>query len=122
MKTAIIIFMFLCLGCSTVPDNTEAWVTFHKNACLPTAIIYKKILQKQDIWSKVMVYKVDNQPIGHAVTVFLYPPGKNQLWTYDWEGAYRVRAYKDATYEIAKQTEKERYRSGDQISYAYYID
>jgi hypothetical protein len=33
----------------------------------------------------------------------MYPKGKNQLWTYDYWGSYRVRAYKEDPIDIAQK-------------------
>jgi hypothetical protein len=97
----------LLIGCSTI-ENPEKWMEREKNACLPTAIAFQKGLERQGLWSKVLIYRyLDrnmNKRSGHAVTVYLYPPGKNQLWTYDYLGSYRVRAYNDRPIQIAEQT------------------
>lgn len=74
------------------------------NACLPTAIIFKQSLRKYDIWSEVFKYtwRDDKGKLrGHAMTAYLYPPGKNQLWTYDNMGSYRTYAYTNNVRQIA---------------------
>lgn len=35
------------------------------------------------------------------MTAYLYPAGKNQLWTYDWMGSYKTIAYKDNPLQVA---------------------
>lgn len=106
---ALILLSALLIGCATTPQNPESWMEREKNACLPTAIAFKKGLDRQEIWSKVLVYYYKDRSkggkrSGHAVTAYLYPPGKNQLWTYDYLGSYRVRAFKDDPLQVAKQT------------------
>jgi len=76
------------------------------NACLPTAIIFKQSLNKYGIWSEVFRYSwKDSQSgkiKGHAMVAYLYPPGKNQLWTYDAKGSYRTYAYTNNVQSIAQ--------------------
>jgi hypothetical protein len=78
-----------------------------RNACLPTAIAFREGLRKYDVWSEVVVYgwfdKKDKKLKGHAIVAYMYPPGKNQLWTYDFWGSYRVRAFKDDPVDIAQK-------------------
>lgn len=105
----LLIICVLLIGCQTTPDNPERWMEREKNACLPTAIAFKQGLDRQNVWSKVLIYQYkDNdrkgKRFGHAVTAYMYPPGKNQLWTYDYLGSYRVRAFKDDPIQIARQT------------------
>lgn len=90
-----------------LPKNPEPWMEMKKNACLPTAIAFKEGLKKYDIWSEVIIYSwydSKSQSLnGHAITAYMYPKGKNQLWTYDHWGSYRVRAYKDDPVDIAQK-------------------
>ncbi len=104
------IFAFICLflvSCEMLPKNPEPWMEMKKNACLPTAIAFKEGLKKYDIWSEVIIYSwydSKSQSLkGHAITAYMYPKGKNQLWTYDHWGSYRVRAYKDDPVDIAQK-------------------
>jgi len=48
---------------------------------------------------------------GHAVTVYLFAPGENKLWAYDFEGSTRVRAFIDNPTQIATQAEIARGRN-----------
>jgi hypothetical protein len=102
---ACILFL---ISCST-PRNPESWMEMEKNACLPTAIAFKEGLKKYDIWSEVVTYNYfdpkKNKLSGHAITAYMYPKGKNQLWTYDYMGSYRTRAFKNNPYQIAQQAE-----------------
>ena len=83
-----------------------------RNACLPTAIAFREGLKKYDVWSEVVIYswidKKTNTKRGHAIVAYMYPIGKNQLWTYDFWGSYRVRAFKYDPMGIAKEAVKVR--------------
>ncbi len=105
--------VFTLLGCETTPTNPEQWMAREKNACLPTAIAFKAGLDRQGIWSEVVRYSYKNNKnklTGHAIVAYLYPPGKNQLWTYDYEGSWRTRAFITNPYQIATEAEKVRAR------------
>jgi hypothetical protein len=60
-------------------------------------------LQRSGVWSEVLVvYWTDTKPRGHAYAIYLYPPGKNQLWAYDRDwGSTRVRTLKDDPRAVA---------------------
>jgi hypothetical protein len=45
------------------------------------------------------------------VTVYLFAPGENKLWAYDFEGSTRVRAFIDNPIQIATQAEIARGRN-----------
>jgi hypothetical protein len=103
------ILTFICLilaGCALTPTNPEFWMERQVNACLPTAIIFKQSLRKYNVWSEVFRYSwVDKQTgkvKGHAMVAYLYPPGKNQLWTYDAMGSYRTYAYTNNVFSVAQ--------------------
>lgn len=89
------IFALILLGCSTTPTNPEDWMVRYENSCVPTAIAFRQGLVRQGIWARVFMYlyTYDGKDNGHAMTAFLYPPGKNQLWTYDSMGSWKTRAY-----------------------------
>lgn len=125
-KLLIIGVCSLLASCAT-PQNPEAWMEREKNACLPTAIAFKKGLDRQGIWSEVLVYyyKDTNKKgkrSGHAVTVYMYPPGKNKLWTYDYLGSYRVRALKDYPLQVAVQTTLVRNQWNLDVDSAEFLD
>lgn len=84
-----------------------------KNACLPTAIAMARGLDRQGIAARVVRYSYtrDGRPVGHAITAYLYPPGSNTLWTYDYEGSWRTRAYWSDPLGIATAAERLRSRS-----------
>lgn len=122
MKYILFIFTILCVGCETLPQNPNKWMEREKNACLPTAISFRESLRKYDIWAEVVSYGyIDyktKKRIGHSIVAYMYPPGKNQLWTYDYEGSWRTRAWKDDPVMIAKQAEFIRGRWDNEIIYA----
>lgn len=106
----VISFVFLALafltGCAG-PANPEAWMTRERNACLPTAIAMAEGLKRQGIQARVLIYsyRKKGQRQGHAVTAYLYPTNKNTLWTYDYEGSWKTRAYWDDPMGIAAAAE-----------------
>jgi hypothetical protein len=55
-------------------------------------------------------YTRDGRPVGHAITAYLYPPGSNTLYTYDYEGSWRTRAFWDDPTGIAAAAERLRAR------------
>jgi hypothetical protein len=122
----IFLFIIICFltGCQT-PSNPESWMEMQKNACLPTAIAFREGLKKYNVWSEVVAYNYfdtkQNKLSGHAITAYMYPTGKNQLWTYDYMGSYRTRAYKNNPYEIAQNAENLRGRPHNKINYAEFL-
>lgn len=114
----------LLFGCQSTPVNSEKWMEREKNACLPTAIAFKEGLNRYKIWSEVVRYTYKNEKgkrVGHAIVAYLYPPGKNQLWTYDYEGSWRVRAFVDNPQQIGQQAENVRNRWNNTVDYAEFI-
>lgn len=105
MKYLILILLLTLTACETTPTNPEFWMEKEVNACLPTAIIFKQSLNKYGIWSEVFRYSwkdIDTGKIhGHAMVAYLYPSGKNQLFTYDKMGSYRTYAYTNNVQNIA---------------------
>jgi len=117
-----ILFCITLAGCTFTPKNPQSWMEFQQNACVPTAIVYKKSLERQNIWAKVIIYSYKDKDMGHAIAAYMYPPGKNQLWTYDYLGSYRARAYKDNALQVAREAEKSRDRNPDKVKSAYFLD
>lgn len=119
--------LFVCLfvvGCQVAPINPEKWMEREKNACLPTAIAFKEGLNKYGVWSEVVRYSYKNEKgkrVGHAIVAYLYPTGKNQLWTYDYEGSWRTRAYVDNPIQISQQAENIRGRWENTVDYAEFL-
>ena len=57
-----------------------------KNGCLIYSIQYqhaltaKNILNESDVWAKIILYKLQGEKTGHAVTLYVY---KNSTYVYD---------------------------------------
>jgi len=124
LKIILILITIFCISCQTLPTNQEQWMARERNACLPTAITFKQGLNRQGITSEVVVYRyrnTKNKIVGHAIVAYMYPPGKNQLWTYDYEGSWRTRAYINNPVQIAQQSERVRGRWESVIDHAEFI-
>lgn len=119
MKNILLVLISCFLVSCATPSNPESWMETKRNACLPTAIAFREGLQKYDVWSEVVVYNwIDaktKKTNGHAIVAYMYPKGKNQLWTYDFWGSYRGRAFKDNPLQIAQQAVKARSEDRDVI-------
>lgn len=119
MKNILLILISCFLVSCATPSNPESWMENQKNACLPTAIAFREGLKKYNVWSEVVVYswidKKTDIKKGHAIVAYMYPIGKNQMWTYDFWGSYRVRAFKYDPMGIAKEAVKVRYEDRDVI-------
>jgi hypothetical protein len=105
MKYILLLILTILTACQSTPTNPEFWIEREQNACLPTAIIFKQSLNKYQVWAKVFRYswKGNDKYHGHAMVAYLYPPGKNQLWTYDSLGSYKTRAFTNNVSQIAQQ-------------------
>jgi hypothetical protein len=106
--TAVVLISIITFSCTITPSNKDAnWYSKQENACLPAAIVFREGLRKYGVWAQVMTtdnYEMDSgKPFGHAVCVYLYPPGKNTLWVYDFSGSTRVRAYTNNCVDIANK-------------------
>jgi hypothetical protein len=114
MKSWLLIALLLS-GCAVTPRNSEEWMARERNACLPTAIAMSQGLKRQGIQARVVRYSYqrEGRPVGHAITAYLYPPGSNTLFTYDYEGSWRTRAYFDDATSIAQAAERLRGRFYD---------
>lgn len=119
MKQLLSFACLFLIGCETVPVNPEKWMEREQNACLPTAIAFREGLKKYKVWSEVVRYSYfnsqKNKYQGHAIVAYIYPPGSNQLWTYDYMGSWRTRAWSDDSKMIAQQAENLRGRSFNQV-------
>lgn len=106
MKRFLILLAIVLVACQSTPKNPEAWMERQINACLPTAIAFKEGLKRSNVWADVFMYKYyerdTGKPKGHAMVAYLYPPGKNQLWTYDNWGSWRTRAMTNDVKAIAQ--------------------
>lgn len=105
-RLLLLISLLFVVACQSVPNNPEYWMEKEINACLPTAIIFKQSLRKYDVWADVFSYRWQDPETGryhgHAMVAYLYPPGKNQLWTYDADGSYRTYALTNDVTRIAQ--------------------
>jgi len=113
MKSSLAILVALLVsGCAVTPRNPEQWMANERNACLPTAISMAEGLKRQSIQAKVVryAYTTKGRTVGHAVTAYLYPPGSNTLYTYDYEGSWRTRAFWNDPLGIATAAERLRSR------------
>lgn len=107
----LIAFSLLIMGCQITPSNPEKGAEKQINACLPNAIIMSSALRRQGVWAKVLEVKWEstNKINGHAYTIYLYPPSKNQLWAYDRDwGSTRIRAFKDDPRMVAEKANSSR--------------
>lgn len=109
---ALLLFVLILGGCAREPQNSEGWMARERNACLPAAIAMAQGLRRQGVEAKVVRYdyRRKGRLVGHAVTAYLYPPGANQLWTYDFEGSWRTWAYWQDPMGIARAAERLRGR------------
>jgi hypothetical protein len=117
MKDWLLISLLLS-GCAVTPRNSEEWMARERNACLPTAIAMSQGLKRQGITAKVVrySYRLKGRLLGHAITAYLYPPGANTLYTYDYEGSWRTRAYWGDDTGIARAAESLRGRNAPILS------
>jgi hypothetical protein len=120
--TLIVVSLYLAACASTEPRNAEQWMARERNACLPAAVSMAEGLKRQGVQARVVRYSYtrDGKPVGHAITAYLYPPGANQLWTYDFEGSWRTRAFWDSPIDIARSAERLRSRPYE-IIYAEFL-
>lgn len=123
-KLLLLLTCVLLIGCET-PQNPESWMEMQKNACLPTAIAFREGLKKYQVQSEVVVYSYldssKNKLGGHALVAYMYPKGQNQLWTYDYLGSYRTRAYLDDPFQIAQTAENLRGRPYNRVNRAEFL-
>jgi hypothetical protein len=107
MKYFLVLLIAFLAACQTTPTNPEFWMEKEVNACLPTAIVFRESLRKYDVWAEVLTYTwyntIERKGHGHAIVAYLYPKGKNQLWTYDALGSYRTRAFTNSVFQIAQE-------------------
>lgn len=98
---ALSLTIILLIGCNTAPVKEHEVSGQFKNACLPEAIIMTKALKESGIDARVLA--IYTPKLGHAICVYLYPPGKNQLWGWDsyWK-SLRLRAYTDNPEGVAR--------------------
>lgn len=96
-----VIYTFLLFSCSSVDPPVSGAKFKYGNDCLPQAIIMTESLKEKDIESKVIVLQTYN--FTHAVSTYMYPKGKNQLWVWDrdWR-SIRLNAWKDSPHSVSR--------------------
>ncbi len=102
MKRLLLLISAIALvGCSTTPVEEPPVSGLMKNACLPEAIMMTKALKDHEVEARVLAIFAED--FGHAICVYMYPPGKNQLWGWDsyWK-SLRLRAYTNDPESAAK--------------------
>jgi hypothetical protein len=102
MRKLLAIAALFLSGCAVNPPaEAPDWIGKYKNACLPEAIAMTQGLKAIGIDAKVLTLYTDNW--GHAVCVYMYPPGKNQMWAWDsyWK-SLRMRAWSNDPRSIAR--------------------
>lgn len=104
MTLRLTILALALTACASTPRNPQSAVEREINACLPAAITMREGLVESGVWSEVLLVEWrDSKPRGHAYAVYLYPPGRNQLWAYDRDwGSTRVWAKKTDALAVAK--------------------
>ena len=118
MVLLLILALLGSTGCAVTPQSPEPWMARERNACLPTAVAMSQGLKRQGITAKVVrySYRLQGRLLGHAITAYLYPPGANTLYTYDYEGSWRTRAFWGDDAGIARAAESLRGRNNPILS------
>lgn len=82
----------LLSACSAPPAKGPEYAGRYNNACLPEAIGMVQGLKGAGIQGKVLTVRTPSW--GHALAVYLYPPGQNRLWCWDsrWK-SIEVKAF-----------------------------
>lgn len=96
--TLICATMVACAGDPPVP--VAPWVGKFRNACVPEAIAMAEGLHDVKVEARVLILQTPQY--SHAVAVYLYPAGANQIWVWDsyWKST-TVRAFWDDPVGIA---------------------
>ncbi len=108
MKLALLIAILALVGCTSGPDVPKPPIAGKfSNACLVESVQMVQGLNAHGITAKVVAYTYGGTQVktkGHAITVYLYPPGHNQVWGWDsWNGSVRLREYYSDTKAIAER-------------------
>lgn len=118
----------LLTSCATTPpESPEQHLAGYPESCLVLSATMVESLRRQGVDAETLVYRRTDvtQPgsdSGHAVTVYMYPRGKNKLWTHDQLGSFRTRAYRGDAPGIARQAEMVRGRTWSRVTYAEFLD
>jgi hypothetical protein len=86
----------ICLGVAgcgvKAPVAEPGFVGSYGRACLPEAIGMAEALRGAGVQAKVLRFRTAK--VGHAIAVYLYPPGANKLWGWDsWWASLQLRAF-----------------------------
>ena len=106
LLTAVLIL--LLVGCAGTPPpvSPPGWGATQFNDCLPMAAAMCQRLQAEDIESNVLIYTRPATRAGHAITVYMYPPGYNQFWGWDENtGSRRIIAFRNYPLQTARAWE-----------------
>jgi len=91
MRTLLIILAICLAGCAQLPP-AEGMQGKWKNDCLPQAAAMATSLNEKHVKAKVLL--ITTTMWKHAIVVYLYPPGENKLWGWDYEWkSIQIRAY-----------------------------
>lgn len=121
MKKILLILCLFLVGCVTNPPVENNKLKFrYDNDCLPQAIIMTESLKQTNVEAKVLGIYTDKW--GHAICVYMYPSGQNQMWGWDryWK-SNRIRAWKNDPNGIANEWLKITL-SDAKLKYATFID
>ena len=103
IKLAVLTLLsFILVSCTSIPPTgVPAWAGSYRKACLPEAIAVAQGLREEDIQARVL--SIHTEKWGHAVCVYMYPPGKNKLWVWDsqWQSV-SLRAWYDDPMSVAR--------------------
>lgn len=120
--------LLILASCATVPpDSPEQRLAGYPETCLALSATMVESLTRQGIDAETVIYRMTDvtrpdSDAGHAITAYMYPRGKNKLWTHDQLGSYRVRAYRNDPEGIAKQAEIVRGRTWNRITQAQFLN
>ena len=97
MKFLFFILLSTCAFAKVKPpfENPDPQVEKIENACFPSVIILKDVLDKHDIWSRVVQVWFKKPSEGniikaHVFIEYIYPKGSTNLWLYDNTGTWDV--------------------------------
>jgi hypothetical protein len=95
-----IILMYMGSCATKAPEGAKGLKDVYGNDCLPQAIAMCEGLRDKGIDADVLA--LQGPSFGHAVCVYMYPRGENQLWVWDaYWGSNRLNAYRDDAQSIA---------------------
>lgn len=102
MRSLALAIVLLLASCATRPPVAESPASgLYRNACLPEAAMMAQSLRAKSIPAKVL--GLTTATWAHALCIYTYPPGQNQLWAWDerWK-SLRLHAFFDNPSQIAR--------------------